>query len=269
MQYQAPLSSVPSKPREAASPPQHPPDTPGMGWEEPPSVLCFGRNSPKGCGVAEGVLDRRDISKGAFYQAEKELRALAGSWRKVHSEAPNGSQTKGSHWDQDGAFFWFGGKMRQRVSSGPSSLGSGVIPEGFPHSPAGSRTVSGAGQVQVAFPLLIQHPQPCQALGIPFTPKGNWSNPLTSSIPARWQTPSTDLVTHRLCSQGNDLGIEGLSSMGPQPNSSKSTKPLMIPDSWNQSLGAENLFNLFPPPHSPTSGIKQNCSAQVLLSTNH
>lgn len=76
----------------------------------------------------------------------------------------------------------------------------------------------------------------------PFTSKGNWKNRLTSFIPRCWQIPKTDFVTQRLCLQWNDLGIEGLSNMGPQPNTSRSTKYLMIPDSRNQSPGAEILF---------------------------
>lgn len=76
----------------------------------------------------------------------------------------------------------------------------------------------------------------------PFTSKGNWRNRLTSFILRCWQIPKTDFVSQRLCLQQNDLGIEGLSNMGPQPNTSRSTKYLMIPDSRNQSPGAQILF---------------------------
>ena len=76
----------------------------------------------------------------------------------------------------------------------------------------------------------------------PFTSNGNWRNRLTSFIQRCWQIPKTNFVTQRLCLQRNDLGIEGLSNMGPQPITSRITKYLMIPDSRNQSPGAQILF---------------------------
>lgn len=54
--------------------------------------------------------------------------------------------------------------------------------------------------------------------------------------------------------------------MGPQPNTYRSTTYLMIPDSRNQSPGAEILFlfNIY-----IFSRIKHNCSVHIVLSTNH
>lgn len=155
--------------------------------------------------------------------------------------------------------------LRQRVSSCPSSLDSCVIPAGISSLPRRKQnnfrdrtSAGGSSTADSASPTL-----PSTQDFKPFTSKGNWRNRLTSSIPGCWQIPNTDFVTHRLCLQWNDLGIEGLSNMGPQPNTSRSTKYLMIPDSWNQSPGAKILFNFFSP------RIKQNCTAQTLLSTNH
>lgn len=210
-----------------------------------PSVQGFGKSSLKGCGVAECVFSGQDISKGAFEQPETELRAPGGRSITGHQTAPKPKQPLELGW----SIFLVLGEDDSGRGWALVSLGFGAIPAGFSHCPGEVEPFQGQNRCRWLFHCWFSIPSLPRTQDFIYIPR-QLEQSFDKLHP--WQIPSTDLATHRLCSQWNDLGIEGLSNVDPQPNTSRSIKHLMIPDSWNQSLGAEIIFNIFFPPWDKT-----------------
>lgn len=195
--------------------PRHPRDV--LGAVSPCPVL--GKEQPQGYGAAEGILDRQNISKGEFNRQRKSSEPWLTLGRRSirrHQQLPSQRQSLELGWS---ILLVLGEDESGRGWALGQALDSGVIPAGISSLPRWKqnsfRDRAGAGGFSTADSASPALPSSRDFKPVPS--KGNWRNRLTSSILACWQIPSTDFVTHRLCLQWNDLGIEGLSNMDHSP----------------------------------------------------
>lgn len=144
-------------------------------------------------------------------------------------------------------FFGFGRRwLRQRVSSGPSS-GLWYDPSRDLLTPqVEAEQFQGQGRCRWLFHCWLSIPSPAKLSGF----QASYTQRQLEKSFDKLHPGMLANTQHWLCYSQIMFTVKwfrdwGIIQHGPQPNTSRSTKYLMIPDSWNQSPQAEILFNFF------------------------